>query len=464
MASINKPSPTSYTHGGGKASRVGSVEELQRAVMTCLLWEDNFYEGGETLAERIRRLVPKVSARAVSAIAMQARLEHGLRHVPLLLCRELARRSHDRIVSHTIGHCIQRADELTEFLALYWADGKCSLSAQVKKGLAAAFGRFDEYQLAKYNRKDKAIKLRDVLRLCHAKPRDSEQGALWRRLLDDNLATPDTWEVALSGGEDKRDVFTRLLGTGKMGFMAILRNLRNMKEAGVPKDLVRVSLMTHKGRKHALPFRFIAAAKAVPSWEDMVDDVFLGALSDMPKIPGRTLIVVDVSGSMYGRAVAQKSDMDRAHAACALAAILREVCVDSAVYATAGNDSTRIHQTKEVPNRRGLPLVDAIYSMCKPLGGGGIFITPVMRWLATQEREEIDRTIVITDEQDCAGHTGRDVASKSKPLGRGYIVNVSTYDCSIGYGVWTHINGWSESVVRYLHAVEGGSNRPIQIA
>ena len=100
-------------------------------------------------------------------------------------------------MAETLARVIQRADELSEFVAIYWKDGHVPLSAQVKKGLAAAFPKFDEYQLAKYDRGG-PIKLRDVLFLCHAKPRDQAQADVWKQLVSGSLTTPDTWEVALS--------------------------------------------------------------------------------------------------------------------------------------------------------------------------------------------------------------------------------------------------------------------------
>ena len=76
-----------------------------------------------------------------------------LRHAPLLLVREMARHAtHRALVAETLAAVIQRADELAEFVAIYWKDGRVPLSAQVKKGLAAAFPKFDEYALAKYDR------------------------------------------------------------------------------------------------------------------------------------------------------------------------------------------------------------------------------------------------------------------------------------------------------------------------
>jgi hypothetical protein len=137
-------------------------------------------------------------------------------------------------VGETIEATIQRADELSEFLAIYAkVNGvgpdklKGKLSAQAKKGLAKAFTKFDEYQLAKYDRGG-AIRLRDALFLVHAKPKDDAQAALWKRLVANELVTPDTWEAALSGGADKKEAFERLLRDGKLGYLALLRNLRNM--------------------------------------------------------------------------------------------------------------------------------------------------------------------------------------------------------------------------------------------
>jgi len=154
-----------------------------------------------------------------------------------------------------------------------------------------------------------------------------------------------------------------------------------------------------------------------------------------------------VSGSMYGCSVSKNSDMNMALAACAVGAIGRELCEQVSVYATAGNDYTQVHKTELVPARHGMSLVDAIYSMCRPLGGGGIFLNQVCNFVKLQE-ENADRTIVITDEQDCSGE--RDSANVN-PLGKGYIINVSTYECGIGYGgKWEHIHGFSEAVFKYI--------------
>src|SRR5207344_749172 len=211
------------THEGAPARHLSNELQLRRSVLACLLWENQFYEDGVEIAGRIAELVPKVEAERVAALAVETREQMKLRHAPLLLVREMARyKTHRALVSETLDRVIQRADELCEFVAIYWKDGRVPLSGQVKKGLAVAFPKFDEYQLAKYDRSG-PVKLRDVLFLCHAKPRDAAQAGVWKKLIWGRLTPPDTWEVALSSGAsgtlarsgDKREVWQRLLAENK---------------------------------------------------------------------------------------------------------------------------------------------------------------------------------------------------------------------------------------------------------
>lgn len=443
------PGVRKRTHGGAPASRIDSFEELRRTVSTCLLWEDSFYEDGKSTAERIQDLVPKCDRKKVAELAIDARSRMNLRHVPLLVVRELARVSDGTsLVRDTLAEVIQRPDELAEFLSLYWMEERTPISKQVQRGLAKAFTKFTAYQLAKYNQ-DKAVRLRDVLFLCHAKPKDQEQAEVWKKLVEGTIEAPDTWEVQLSGGADKKETFERLIQEKKLGYMALMRNLRNMDQAGCDRKLIKKALLEGANGR-VLPFRYISAAKAAPAFESDLDAAMIRSLEKMPKLPGRTLLVVDVSGSMYGSPVSRKSDMDRAQAACALASLVRGVCEDPVIYATAGNDYTRQHKTQLVPSRHGMALAEAVYNLCVPLGGGGIFINPVCRWLSEREKD-VDRMIIITDEQDCS-RDGKDSPIHAKPLGKhNYMINVATYQNGIGYrGRWTHINGFSESVISFI--------------
>jgi 60 kDa SS-A/Ro ribonucleoprotein len=418
------------THEGAPAKNISPELQLRRSVLACMLWEDQFYEDGVAIAGRIRELVAKVSAEKVAALAIEAREKMKLRHAPLLLVREMARlATHRHLVAETLTRIIQRADELSEFVALYWSEGKQPLSAQVKKGLAAAFTRFDEYALAKYNRAT-PVKLRDVLFLCHAKPLDAAQAALWKRLVEGELATPDTWEVALSAGADKREAWERLLSENKLGALALLRNLRNMAEAKVSAQLIADGIARMKTER-VLPFRFIAAARYAPQWEAELEKAMLRSLEDQSKLPGKTVLLVDVSGSMDAQ-LSRRSEMRRNDAAYGLAVLLREIAESVSIY-------TFSDRLVRVPARQGFALRDALNSS-QP--HSGTYLGQALKGID----EKYDRLIVITDEQS------HDPVPNPKALG--YMINVASYQNGVGYGAWMHIDGWSDAVIEYIRAAE----------
>ena len=420
------------THEGAPARNISPELQLRRSVLACLLWESQFYEDGVEIAGRIAELVPKIAAEKVAAMAVEGRERMKLRHAPLLLVREMARhKTHRALVSETLARIIQRADELAEFVAIYWKDGRVPLSGQVKKGLAAAFPKFDEYQLAKYDRGG-PIKLRDVLFLCHAKPRDQAQADVWKKLVSGSLTTPDTWEVALSSGADKREAWERLLREQKLGALALLRNLRNMREAGVDESLV-LSALGSMSTTRVLPFRFLAAARYAPQWEEALEQAMLKCVAETEKLPGKTIVLVDVSGSMTAP-LSRRSEMQRTDAAYGLAVLLREIAEKVAVYSFSDN-------LVEVPARRGFALRDAIdVSQRHNSTQLGNAVEKLNR------NEKCDRLIVITDEQ---AHD-----KVPAPSGKGYLINVASYKNGVGYGKWMHIDGWSEAVIEYIRALE----------
>lgn len=418
------------THGGAPAfPHITPIQQLRRAVLACLLWEDQFYESGQSIGDRIADLAGKVAPADLAALAVEARTVHNLRHVPLLLAVELAKHGRGSgIVSDTIEKVIQRADEPGEFLTLYWRNGKTPISKQVKKGLAATLTKFSAYALAKYDR-EKSIRLRDVLFLTHAKPKDEAQATVWKQLVDGTLPAPDTWEVALSGGADKRETFERMLRENTLGYLALLRNLRNMTEAGVDESLIRDALLARKGADKVLPFRYVAAARACPRMEPVLDTALQATITELPPLAGRTVVLVDVSDSM-GTALSSKSDLTRMDAAASLASILN--CESLRVI-------TFSQRLVEVPPRRGMAGVDAVIRS-QPHGG-----TELAHAVAVvNSKIPHDRLIVITDEQATDGRVPPPVAKHA------YMVNVASYKNGVGYGKWTYIDGFSEGIIRWI--------------
>jgi hypothetical protein len=368
----------------------------------------------------------------VAALAVEAREQMHLRHVPLLLLRELARhpliKDRPQLLSKAMGRVLQRADEPAEFLALYWKDKKQPLSKQVKRGLAWSLRRFSEYDLAKYNR-DCEVTPRDVLFLSHAKPKDEAQAALWKKLAANELATPDTWEVQLSAGADKKQTFERLIREKKLGYFALIRNLRNMEQAGVEVRLVREAILARKGgAEKLLPFRYIAAARHAKQFEPQLDIAMQAALTELPKLTGTTIVLVDNSGSMSA-GLSRSSDKTRADAAAGVAIVARGVCQAVRVFAFSDN-------CVEVPPRTGMALRDAIHTATH-MGG-----TQLGAAVAAVSKLPHDRLIVVTDEQSA------DRVPEPKALG--YMINVASNRNGVGYGKWLHVDGWSDAVVRFI--------------
>ena len=481
MASINavrKAVPVK-TAEGANGFKGSNEQQLRRLAMCCLLWEDNFYLDGQHVATLIAELVHKTPLAKCAEIAIEAREQSKLRHLPLLIVREMARHptltKSPRVVSETLARVIQRPDELTEFLAIYWKDGKCPLSKQVKLGLAQAFQKFNEYQLGKYNR-DKDIKLRDVLFLCHSKPADVAPWAekwdkegrrvlaqeiddrtpiseradvrtrpdgftpgeqLYAKLVDGTLATPDTWEVELSAGKDKRATFERLMAENKLGDLAFLRNLRNMRDAGVSEDTIQ-SYGDNRRWGRVLPFRFIAAAKVVMQFEPMLEPWMLKCLEEQPKLSGETAILVDVSGSMFGSKVSAKSDLERFDAGAALAILGRELCERVQVFSFSNH-------LVEVPPRRGFALRDALKNS---QAHSGTYLGQALSQLKARH-PDIERVIVLTDEQSADAVTAA--------FHKLYVINVASNQNGVAStGHVERISGWSESVFDYIQRKEQG--------
>lgn len=435
------------------AASVEVDKQLRRMVLAHMLWEDQFYVDGKTSAEVIRDLVARSTPDKVAALAIQARTEYKLRHVPLLLVRELAR--FGLLKADALTSVIQRPDEMGEFLSLYWKDGKAPLSNQVKRGLAACFSKFSEYQLAKWDKNSAEVRLRDVMFLTHPKPETAEQVDLFKRIAENTLETPDTWETQLSAGANKRETFSRLMREKKLGALAFLRNLRNMINSGVPLAEITSYSKTIDTSK-VLPFRYITAARQVPELSGMLEQMMLAGLAERPKLPGRTVLVVDTSGSMTAP-VSGKSEISRLDAAGALAILAREVCEDVVIYATAGSDGRRRHATVKVPNYRGFELAKHFSSreLANEIGCGGIFLTQTMDFLAQCEKgNKVDRVIVFTDEQDTGGRGFEPELAVRLCKDKNYILNVGSYEKGIRNARWETVTGFSEAVIDYIQARE----------
>ena len=462
MAKLN-PKPIDYridknsqklAGGYGRFAAKQDLESLlRRAVMANLLWENVAYESGDSIANHISTLIPRIPADVVANIAIESRIKQKLRHIPLFMIVEMAKyNDHKKLIRKVINQVITRPDQMTDLLGLYWKDGKKPIPAQMKLGLADCFAKFSEYQFAKYDRKT-SVKFRDIMRMVHPKP-TRELSKLYNKIINQNLDTPDTWEVALSSGADKNQSWTRLIHEDKLPDMAFLKNLRNIISAGVSEKIIRNRFDKIKS-SFLLPLNFLSAKKYAPNFQDEIEKSMFNCYGKLPKLPGFTIFVVDVSGSMNST-ISSKSELTRKDAAIAMAILAREQCESCAIYATAGNDSDRIHSTQRIPNSRGFNLEDKILSIERKLGGGGIFTRQCLDFIRNDigNTEQVDRIIIFSDSQDC-DHESKRIPN---PFGTyNYIIDVSANKHGINYdGIWTaEVSGWSEHFLTYISGMEG---------
>lgn len=416
-----------YTHEGGKASHITAFEELSRATMSCLLWEDNFYESGVSIADRITSLT-KTCVEAglydkVIELLKKVKFDMRLRHCPLWMIVAIYRAG-KTVSKDVIASILTRPDDMGELISLYrLGNEKAPIPNAFKKGISIAMQKFDDYQLAKWNRNAK-YKLVDIVNLCHPQVTESID-----KLVKGTLPTPKTWEVLLSAaGSDKdkkKEAWLDLINTNKLPDMALLKNIRAMSEAGVEKGTI-VSRINNIKNGKLLPIDYIRAAQTNPSMENELEQKFLDSFTKT-KMGGNTAILVDVSGSMDG---------ERLKYALTMAMIGREMFENVDIYSFS-------NEVINVPNRRGFALAEAIDKSQRHSG--------TYMWRAIDQAtsaNKYERLIVITDEQSMDSGNG----GKFK---NSYIINVAPYNKGVGYenGI-KHINGFSDKIYDYIQEIE----------
>lgn len=470
---VKKTSPNAY---GNQTRELTAYEKLQRSAINCLLWEDTFYEDGESIADRIKKYMKQVTPEQARSVLKEAKVDNKLRHMPLFLLVNMAKNGY--LTAEDVANTITRVDDMSELLSLYWStDWKDSTGNTVKnkhtvpksivKGIQKALPKFDEYQLAKYRGDRYDVSLKTVIKMTHPKPENAEMEALWGRAINGNLATPDTWEVGLTNCHtpaEKKEFWTRMLtektekGFNKLGALALIRNLRNMQSVNVDEDNIRSALGSASMSK-ILPFQLVTAARYAPQLEDVLETKLLESIDSMEKLEGDTVVLLDTSGSMRST-LSGKGETTCQDVAASMGAIIRGVCNKSIIY-------TFQEDIQVVPSgRKGFALIDCVRRA--PSGGTSVIDCTndaVRLYKESHNGKYPARVIVVTDEQTNSDGTGRSwrrgtttVKLDSLPSNcNGYIINVGTYENGVGYNNscnYVHINGWSENVLKYISAYE----------
>lgn len=453
---------------GVPAFRMDVKDKLVSQVLTTFFNEAKYYgDNSEEIIETIKAVL-EIDPRFIANLAIYARKEMHLRSISHVLVAELANHNNGKpFARKAIAEVVERVDDITEILSYYLATYGKPIPASMKKGLADAFGKFDEYQLAKYNRQNKAVKLKDILALVHPKPNDDEQSDLWRRVLDDELGTPMTWETELSTKGNTKEVWESLIAENKLGYMAMLRNLRNIIQADVSNiGKVYEFLSDEKNvlRNKQLPFRYYSAYKALEGLGtskiyDALEKAIKTSTKNISRLEGKTLIAADVSGSMtWG--ISNRSTVTSAEIAILLLSIANYIC-DETITVTFDTDLYMCN----------LPTTNGIISNANSIDidGGGTDITLPFRYLLNN-KIYVDRIIVISDNEinsrwACSGWRGgvpcQSVAEKYRrelnPDVWVHAIDLQGYGTQQFKGNRTNIiAGWSERTLEFIALAEQG--------
>lgn len=309
MSKFNETKKTDVRNlAGGKAYKESNEMQLASLLLTSFGY-DKYYQTEKEIFNQLERLIAVCDKEFVAKAIIYARKQFGMRTITHMASSIFAKYAGGaEWGSRFFDKVVNRVDDMTEIVACHLSR-KQKLTNAMKKGFASALGRFDDYQLAKYKGENKSVKLVDLVNLVHPKESERNNGAIGR-LISGELKSFDTWESELSAvGDDieaKKAVWNRLLDENKLGYFALLRNLRNIIQLNdvTLKDKALKALLNESAIKKSLvlPFRFSTAydemAKIDSDAMRAVSRACEIACANVPKLEGKTLIALDVSGSM----------------------------------------------------------------------------------------------------------------------------------------------------------------------
>ncbi|TFH08935.1 MAG: TROVE domain-containing protein [Nitrosomonadales bacterium] len=322
MSKLNQTTPkiNPIQYGYSKNSNLQYVKDPTQRLFEYIV--GSFYgEDVNKLTEMIELINASVSIgdqRLVENIVRFAKQDMGMRTMPIVAAVHLIKAARDSNVKINVRaltkDMITRADELCDFYAYalkVFGNKKC-IPLGIRRGVEDAFSKFNEYDLAKYNRKAD-LKLSDLLRIVHPTPEVEAMGKVYSQIIADTLPSPYTWEVEFSKNgqlpkefqKTKAQLWYEIVTNQGLGFLATIRNIRNMVEASVnttTKELVAEKIK--RGHSKVLPFQIFQAYKMVPPIDGLmpIRDALVEAMEksgeNVPVIGDYVWIICDISGSM----------------------------------------------------------------------------------------------------------------------------------------------------------------------
>lgn len=450
-------------------------DKLVTQVLTSMFGEAKFY--GDNTNEMIK-LAEKVASkepRFVSNLARYARKELHLRSVSHALTCVVAHEVNSKpYIKETVNDVVERADDITEILACYISMYGKPIPNGLKKALGNALKGFNEFQISKYNGGNKAVKFKDVLRLTHTKPSNEKEEALFNKIMNDTLPIAERWETELSAHGNNKETWEKLIAENKVGYMAMLRNLRNIINAGpnnIDKVYAKLENKEQVLRSKQLPFRFMSAYREIPHTSSKVLDVLENAIEysveNTPKLKGKTVIAIDVSGSMSDH-ISSKSTIRCCDIASLLGVLASRICDDYVVYTF----DTRI-ENKTFSKRGGI--IETAMRLSHS-GGGTDISLPLSKMI--NEKVYADRLIILSDNEintngsywygrrgyvNCCQSLADEYRSKINKDLWVHAIDLQGYGTQQFNGAKTNIiAGWNERILEFINLAEEGINTQVK--
>lgn len=482
MAKFNplcKPALTT-NNSGHAAYQKGFKLELVQNVLTSFFGEPKFYsdDGNASRMITLATEIAKEDPAFIVKLAQFARIHFNMRSVSHALVAVLAKvhktpHDHEKkgLVRKAVDGVVYRADDLTEIASAYLKLYGKPFPNSLKRGLGDALNGFNEYALAKYKGDRHQMKMRDLIRLCHPKPKSKESSELFKKCLTGTLETPITWETQLSAKGNSWEVWKDLIDNNKVGYMALLRNLRNIILASkrteaetketIDKVIAKISNEGEVRRSKQLPFRFYSAYRELEGLVKVSSKIFRAleeamehSLVNLNPLKGTTAIFIDTSGSME-TPVSHKSTVPCKDIAVLLGLIAARLSEDYHLWTF----NTRLY-TNRVPVTENSIL--GCVKLLNNTTGGTDMALPFYKLI--DEEIKVDRIIILSDsEVNC----GKSVIQEQVNTYRERVnKNVFVHAIDLqGYGT-TQFNlmdkrncflaGWSEKVLSFIDLFENG--------
>jgi len=390
---------------GGQAHKQSDKLEVVSMLLTNMV-QDQYYRRSAEAVQRMAELVQNLPDKKFLAKAgIYARTKYGMRSITHVLAGELVNKVKGQTwMKSFLDKVVFRPDDMTEILSYYMTTYGKPIPNSLKKGLGQAIQKFNEYQIAKYRGESKAMKMIDLVNLIHPK-----SNPILDKLMKGELVSTETWESKLTKAgqvaedeeqkvELKNAAWKDLIDNKKLGYFALLRNLRNIKEqASDSLDKALEMLVDEKAIKKSLvfPFRFLTAYDEISNDRkiskalDKATDI---ALSNVPEFSGKTLIVLDESGSMRGTACG-KTTVEKIGSL--FAAVLWKRNTESEILTFASK--ARYISDERIPL---LPTMEIARTLEKRMTGGGTDFHTIFE----KANKAYDRIIILSDMQGWIGY------------------------------------------------------------